>query len=82
MLELKIKKVKFSERPDATGEPFTKGVDTVSVDPSASATAILDQLREIWTNTFPEMVSWISDPKQLKLMNAGKIIEWDKKLSD
>lgn len=65
MLELKIKKLKFSNTPDATGEPFNKVIDTITVDPTQNASVILDKLRELWANTCPEMVSWIEDPKQL-----------------
>ena len=48
---------------------------------SDPAVVILEKLKENWSKTFPEMISWIDDPKQLKLMLTGKTIEWEQKLS-
>ena len=82
MIEVKVKKFKFSDMLDITGVPFWKTDDTISISLANKATSVLEKLRHCWQVTWPDMVSSIDDPSQLKLVLSGKTISWDSNLGD
>ena len=82
MIEVKVKKLKFSDKPDVTGASFSKTDDIIVLNLSDKATSVLDKLKKCWEITCPDMVSWIEDPGQLKLVLMGKTVNWDSYLSD
>ena len=81
-MEVHIKKIKFPSDLDSNGVSFTKATDTINIDSKGHSMQILEKLRELWAQSFPEMVSTIENPKNLKLMHSGKIIGWDTSLSN